>query len=72
MNYAISKEIIRELKLDEDESRNVKLFNIGRLWQMFGATFPITAKNTILYVAPGTGKNYSTIKSIEDEIVSAR
>ena len=72
LNYAISKEIIRELKLDEDESRNVKLFNIGeRLWQMFGATFPITAKNTILYGAPGTGKTYSTIKSIEDEIVSA-
>ena len=72
LNYAISKEIIRELKLDEDESRNVKLFNIGeRLWQMFGATFPITAKNTILYGAPGTGKTFSTIKSIEDEIVSA-
>ena len=72
LNYAISKKIISELELAEDESRKVKLFNIGkRLWQMFGATFPITAKNTILYGAPGTGKTYSTIKSIEDEIVSA-
>ncbi len=72
LNYAISKKIISKLELAEDESRKVKLFNIGkRLWQMFGATFPITAKNTILYGAPGTGKTYSTIKSIEDEIVSA-
>lgn len=69
LNYAISKTIIEALELDEDESRNVKLFNIGeRLWQMFGATFPITAKNTILYGAPGTGKTYSTINSITNQI----
>ncbi len=69
LNYAISKEIISELGLAEDRSRNVKLFNIGeRLWQMFGATFPITAKNTILYGAPGTGKTYSTINSITNQI----
>ena len=72
LNYAISKKIISGLELAEGESRKENLFNIGeRLWQMFGATFPITAKNTILYGAPGTGKTYSTIKSIEDEIVSA-
>lgn len=73
LNYAISKKIITDLMFnDTEDNKKVKLFNISkRLWQMFGATFPITAKNTILYGAPGTGKTFSTIKSIEDEIVSA-
>ncbi len=72
LNYATSKKIISELTPTEGEQIKVTLFNIGeRLWQMFGATFQITAKNTILYGAPGTGKTYSTIKSIEDEILSA-
>jgi 5-methylcytosine-specific restriction endonuclease McrBC GTP-binding regulatory subunit McrB len=73
LNYAISKKIITDLRFnDKEDNKKVKLLNISkRLWQMFGATFPITAKNTILYGAPGTGKTFSTIKSIEDEIVSA-
>lgn len=67
LNYAISNKIITGLGLKDNIK--VKLFNIGeRLWQMFGATFPITAKNTILYGAPGTGKTYSTINSTTNQI----
>lgn len=76
LNYAISKKIIEALKLNKEKEQikvKVKLFNIGeRLWQMFGATFPITAKNTILYGAPGTGKTYSTINSITNQIKATK
>lgn len=75
LNYAIATEIINELrlKLEKQDVQKLKtqLFIISaRLWELFGATFTMEALNTIMHGAPGTGKTFSTLKSIENEIKS--
>lgn len=75
LNYEITREITNKLTqyLEKQDAEKLKkqLFIISeRLWELFGATFIIEALNTILHGAPGTGKTFSTLKSIENEIKS--
>lgn len=73
LNHAITTEIIFRLKQTQNQTDIFaeQLFIISeRLWELFGATFTMEALNTILHGAPGTGKTFSTLKSIENEIKS--
>lgn len=82
-SYKATEHILNELKkkgwagldnkFDAANSNQEYVFDITQklmsfLWERFGKSFPLPSKNIIFHGAPGTGKTYSVIEGIKQQI----
>ncbi len=67
-NYLCTIELKKYFPKAKDEDNNFHLIRLSRfIWEIFGSSIKLEAKNMILHGAPGTGKTYTiknTIKNI--------
>ncbi|MCT7625044.1 AAA family ATPase [Aliarcobacter butzleri] len=67
-NHLCTIELKKHFPKAKDEDDNFHLIRLSRfIWEIFGSSIKLEAKNMILHGAPGTGKTYSiknTIKNI--------
>lgn len=83
-NYKATEHLLNELKkqgwagldnkFDAANSNQEYVFDITQklmafLWDKFGKSFPLPSKNIIFHGAPGTGKTYSVLEGIKQQIM---